>query len=199
MTENGFSIEGRRAFGQIRRAGVCCINRQLSSSIGTDSPIFWIFRLPRFDVSPANAPFSRACAPHDPFDTIFGWETIDFQTFQSLVVWGVSGGTNRGADGGRRFCSFQDFRILAFRQISRAGVYSINRPLLKKFGRRLPEIFRCRFSTLAFRQIRRAGVSCINRLLLKKFGQHLADNLTIPSRRPARDLVSNLRIHTQRM
>ena len=117
--------------------------------------------------------------------------------FCSVRTWGYELGGRRGAPI-CRFSGLSRFRD-STSQISRAGVYSINRPLLKKFGRRLPEIFRCRFSTLAFRQIRRAGVSCINRPLLKKFGRHLADNLTIPSRRPARDLVSNLRIHTQRI
>ena len=90
-----------------------------------------------------------------------------------------------------RFFGFSGFRD-STSQISRAGVYSINRPLLKKSGRRLPENFRSRF----FQQIRRAGVSCINRQLLKKF-RRLSDNLTIPNRRPARDVVSNLRIHKQ--
>ena len=117
--------------------------------------------------------------------------------FARFALCGDEPGGRRGAPI-CRFSGLSRFRD-STSQISRAGVYSINRPLLKKFGRRLPEIFRCRFSTLAFRQIRRAGVSCINRPLLKKFGRHLTDNLTIPNRRPARDVVSNLRIHTQRM
>ena len=122
------------------------------------------------------------------------------KSFPGFGIWGASCGMNRGAEWGTDLpiFGFSGFRD-STSQISRAGVYSINRPLLKKFGRRLPEIFRCRFSTLAFRQIRRAGVSCINRPLLKKFGRRLPDNLTIPNRRPARDVVSNLRIHTQRM
>ena len=121
------------------------------------------------------------------------------QSIENPWFWylGGLGGYEPGGPRGAPICRF--FGFLGFRdstsQISRAGVYSINRPLLKKSGRRLPENFRSRF----FRQIRRAGVSCINRPLLKKFGRRLSDNLTIPNRRPARDVVSNLRIHTQRM
>ena len=107
---------------------------------------------------------SRGCVPPRPICHDFrGCDTPDFKIFQSLVVWVVSGGMIRGASGAPRFCSFQDFQILAFRQISRAGVYSINHPLSKNIGR------------------------------------HLAEKFPIPNRRPARDVVSNLRIHTQRM
>ena len=167
------------ALRQIRRAGVCCINRQLSNSIGTDSPFFWILGLSRFDVSPPNASFSRVCAPPPPtpLPRPLGGRAPRLSNFSGSGGLGSLGGDEPGGRRGapiRRFSGFSGFRD-STSQISRAGVYSINRSLLKKFGRRLPENFRSRFSTLAFRQIRRAGVCCINRPLPNTLGRHLTE------------------------
>jgi hypothetical protein len=86
------------ALRQIRRAGVCSTNRQLSNSIGTDSPFFWIFGLSRFDVSPANAPFSRVCAPPTHLTRFLGGRAPRLSNFSDS---GGLGGLGGYAPGGR--------------------------------------------------------------------------------------------------
>ena len=84
------------ALRQIRRAGVCCINRQLSNSIGTDSPFFWILGLSRFDVSPANASFSRVCAPPTHLTRFLGGRAPRLSNFSDSGGLGGLGGYEPG-------------------------------------------------------------------------------------------------------
>ena len=100
------------ALRQIRRAGVCCINRQLSNSIGTDSPIFWILGLSRFDVSPANASFSRVCAPPTHLTRFLGGRAPRLSNFSDSGGLGGLGGVRTGGPMGG--ADYADFRIFNF-------------------------------------------------------------------------------------
>ena len=84
------------ALRQIRRAGVCCINRQVSKNIGTDSPFFWNFGLSRLDVSPANSPFSRACAPPTHLTRFSGGRAPRLSNFSDSGGLGGLGGYDSG-------------------------------------------------------------------------------------------------------
>ena len=102
------------ALRQIRRAGVCGIDRQLSQSIGTDSPIFWILGLSRFDVSPANSPFSRVCAPTTHLTRFSGGRPSRLSNFSESGGLGGLGGYELGGRWGAPVLQISGISSLGF-------------------------------------------------------------------------------------